>query len=156
MWSKYFFLIKRISKKLCRFLFMFSSGFTPFSVLLLFFSFDNLLCLYGRFLMLFYLTKTGLSPSTHHLMCLLLEALISIIRFCEPILVKLIDMVICVIIFLSQVTLLRYLIFVLGFLAVTLTVLPLRSYFFLLTLVFVLEWLSLYWEILLLLLSQFP
>ena len=44
----------------------------------------------------------------------------------------------------------------LGSLTVTLTVLLFWIYLFLLTLVFVLQWLSLHWEILIMLLSQFP
>ena len=52
-------------------------------------------------------------------------------------------------------TLLRWLTFLFGFLTMTLTVLLYWIYFFLLTLVFVLQWLSLHWE-LLMLLSQFP
>ena len=61
-----------------------------------------------------------------------------------------------VISFLSQTTLLRSLTFLLGSLTVTLTVLLFWIYLFLLTLVFVLQWLSLHWEILIMLLSQFP
>ena len=45
---------------------------------------------------------------------------------------------------------------VLGFQPVILIVLLFWIYFFLLTLVFVLQWLSLHWEILIMLLSQFP
>ena len=72
------------------------------------------------------------------------------------ILVELIDLVSSVIIFLSQMTLLRSLTFLLGSQTVILTVLLFWIYFFLLTLVFVLQWLSLHWEILIMLLSQFP
>ena len=61
-----------------------------------------------------------------------------------------------VIIFLSQMTLLRWLTFLLGTLTVTFTVLLFWISFFLLTLVFVLQWLSLHWEILIRLLSQIP
>ena len=57
--------------------------------------------------------------------------------------------------FLSQMTLLRWLIFLLRSLTVTLTVLLFWIYFYLLTLVFVLPWLSLYWEILIMLLPKF-
>ena len=46
--------------------------------------------------------------------------------------------------------------FLLGFLTVTVTVLHFRVYLFLLMLVFVLQWLFLYWEILIMLLPQFP
>ena len=53
-----------------------------------------------------------------------------------------------------KTTLLRQLTFLLRFLTVTLTVMLFWIYFFLLMLVFVLQWLSLHWEILMLL-SQF-
>ena len=71
----------------------------------------------------------------------------SIIRTGLPILVELIDLVNSVIIFLSQMTLLRWLTFLLGSQTVILIVLLFWIYLFLLTLVFVLQWLSLYWEI---------
>ena len=58
--------------------------------------------------------------------------------------------------FVSQMTLLGLLTFLLGSSTVTLTVLLFWIYFFLLTLVFVLQWLSLYWEILIMWLSEFP
>ena len=73
-------------------------------------------------------------------MCLSLETLTSIIWTGWPILVKLIDLVNSVIIFLSQMTLLRLLTFLLGSQTVILTDL---------------QWFSLHWEILVLL-SQFP
>ena len=57
--------------------------------------------------------------------------------------------------FLSRMTLLRWLTFRPGSLTVTLTVLLCWIYFYLLT-PFVLLWLSLHWEILIMLLSQFP
>ena len=53
-------------------------------------------------------------------------------------------------------TLFRWLTFLLGSLTVTLTVLLFWIYFYLLMLVFVLQWLSLYLEIVIMLLSQFP
>ena len=53
-------------------------------------------------------------------------------------------------------TLLRWLTFLLESQTVILIVLLFWIYFFLLTLVFVLQWLSLHWEILIMLLSQFP
>ena len=59
-------------------------------------------------------------------------------------------------IFLSQMTLLRWLTFLRGSQTVILIVLLFWTYFFLLMLVFVLQWLSLHWEILIILLSQFP
>ena len=67
---------------------------------------------------------------------------------------KTIDLVNSVI-FLSQMTLLRFLTFLLGSLTVTLTGLLFWIYLFLLTLVFVLQRLSLNWEILTMLLSRF-
>ena len=60
------------------------------------------------------------------------------------------------VIFLSQMTLPRWLTFLLGFQALILMVLLFWIYFFFLRLVFVLQWLFLYWEILIILLSQFP
>ena len=62
-----------------------------------------------------------------------------------------------VIIFLSEMTLLRWLTFLVGSQAVILIVLLFWIYLSLLTLVFVLQWLSLPWEILIMLLSiDFP
>ena len=56
----------------------------------------------------------------------------------------------------AQMTILRWLAFLLGFLTVTLTVLLFWFYFFLLLLLFVQQWLSLYWlEKILIVLSQF-
>ena len=54
-----------------------------------------------------------------------------------------------------KTTLLRQLTFLHRFLTVTLTVMLFLIYCFLLMLVFVLQWLSLHWEILIMLLSQF-
>ena len=69
---------------------------------------------------------------------------------------ELIDLVNSVIFFLSQMTLLRCLTFPLGSQTVILTVLLFWNYFFLLTLLFVLQWLSLNCEILIMFLAQFP
>ena len=96
------------------------------------------------------------SQSTHLLMCLSLETLTFITRTVYPTLVELIDLVNSVMIFLSQMTLFRWLTFLLGSLTVTLTVLLFRIYFCLLTLVFFLQRLSLHWKILIMLLYQFP
>ena len=85
-----------------------------------------------------------------------LETLTSIKRTGLPILVELIDLVNSVIIFLSQMTLLRCLTFLLIFQTVILIVLLFWIYLFFLMLVFVLQWLSLHWEILIMLLFQFP
>ena len=72
-------------------------------------------------------------------------------------LVELVDLMnYVVIIFNSQMTLLRWLTFLLGSMTVTLTVMHFWIYLFLLMLVFVLPWLSLHWEILIMLSSQFP
>ena len=96
------------------------------------------------------------SRSTHLLMFLSLETLTSIIRTGLPILVELIDLVNSVIIFLSQMTLLRWLTFLLGSQTVILIVLLFWIYLFLLMLVFVLQWLSLHLEILIMFMSRFP
>ena len=118
-----------ISRKLCRFLLMFLTGFTSINVLLLFPLLITFLFMHG-FLMF-------------------------IIRASWPFLVELIDLATCVIFFLSHITLLRWLTFLLGSLTVALSILLFWTYFFLLRLVFVLQWLSLYWEILIIFLSQF-
>ena len=89
-------------------------------------------------------------------MFLSLETLTSIIGTGLPILVELIDLVNFLIIFLSQMTLLRWLEFLLGSQTVILIVLLFWISFFLLTIVFVLQWVSLQREILIMLLSQFP
>ena len=67
--------------------------------------------------------------STHLLMCLSLESLMSIIKTDSPILVEMIDLVNSVIIFLPQMTLLRCLTFLLWSLTVILTVLLFWFYF---------------------------
>ena len=95
----------------------------------------------------------SINPSANFLS---LEILPSIIRTGLPILVELIDLANSFIIFLSQMTLLRWLTFRLQSQTVILIVLLFWIYLFLLTLVFFLQWLSLHWEILILLLSQFP
>ena len=96
------------------------------------------------------------SRSFHLPMFLSMETWTSIIRTGLPIVVELINLVNSVIIFLSQMTLLRWLTFLLGSQTVILIVLLFWIYFFLLMLVFVLQWLSLHWEILIMLLFQFP
>ena len=70
-------------------------------------------------------------------MFLSLETLTSIIRTGLPILVELIDLVNSVIIFLSQMTLLRWLTFLLGSQTVILIVLLFWIYFFFLMLVYI-------------------
>ena len=94
--------------------------------------------------------------STHLIMFLSLETLTSIIRTGLPNLVQLIDLVNSVIIFISQMTLLRWSTFLQGSQTVILIVPLFWIYFFLLTPVFFLQWLSLHWEILIMFLSQFP
>ena len=94
--------------------------------------------------------------ATHLLMFLSLGILTFIIRTGLPILVELIDLVNSAIIFLSQMNLLTWLTFLLRPQTVILIVLLFWIYFFLLTLVFILQCLSLHWEILIMLLSQFP
>ena len=82
--------------------------------------------------------------------------LTSIIRTGLPILVELIDLVNSVIIFLSQMTWLKWLTFLLRSWTVILIILLFWIYFLLLMLVFVLQGLSLHWEILIILLCEFP
>ena len=88
-------------------------------------------------------------------MSLSLETLTSIIRTGLHILLELIDLVNSVIIFVPQTTLLRWLTFLLGSQTVILTVLLFWIYLFLLMLVFILQWVSLLWGNLTMLLSQF-
>ena len=71
------------------------------------------------------------SRSNHLLMCLSLETLTSIIRTGSPILMELIKLVNSVIIFLFQMTLLRWLTFLLGYQTVILIVLLFWIYFLL-------------------------
>ena len=120
----------------------FTQSLTSFS------SIDHL-HLYARFLILFHLTQMKFSLSMYLLICLSQETLASIITTGQPILVELIDLVNSVKIFISQMTLLRSLI-------VALAVLPFWIYFFLLTLIFLLQWLSLHSQILIMWLSQVP
>ena len=80
----------------------------------------------------------------------------SIITIVLPILVELMDLLNSVINFLFQMTLLRWWTSLLASQIMVLTVLLFWFFLFLLMLVFVLQWLSLHWEILILFLSQFP
>ena len=108
--------------KPCRSLFMFSTGFTSFSILLLFslsFTFFVSLCMVFDFIWLNIPSADAYifgDFDVHHKDWLTL--------------VKLIDLVNSVIIFLSQVTLLRWLTFLLGSLTVTFTILPFWISFF--------------------------
>ena len=136
---------------------MFLSDFTSLTLLTYFFFlhqwpftslctvFDSISCNIDEVL--------SINPSA---LCLSLETLTSIMRTGLPILLELIDLVNSVIIFLSQTNLFRWLTFLLGSHTVILTVLLFWIYFFLLTLLVVLQWLSLLLEILILFLSQFP
>ena len=100
------------------------------SCLTSFSSIDHFLCLCAWFLVLFHLTQMRFSRSTHLVMFLSFKTLTSIIRTGLPILAELIDLVNCVIIFLSQMTLLRWLTFLLGSQTVILIVLLFWIYFF--------------------------
>ena len=139
-----------ISRKLCRFLFMFSTGFTSLSVLLLFPLSITFFVFVHSFWSYFIDQVLSITPSdmfvfgdfnVHHKDWLTYSSGTD-----RP----------GVIIFLSQMIFFRRLPFLLGSLTVTMTVLLFWVYSFLLTLVFVLQWLSLHWEILTMLLSQFP
>ena len=157
MWKKDFLLHKTYLKKLCRFLLMFLTGFASISECLSSFSsIDHLLCFCAQFLILFHLISMRFSRSTHLLMFFSLETLTSIMRTGLPILVELIDLTNSVIIFLSHMTLLRWLSFLLRSQTVILIVLLFWVSFSLLMLVFVLQSVSLHREIKMKLLSQFP
>ena len=99
-----------ISRKLCEFLLMFWIGFISPNVLLQ--SLSSSLCIVFDSSLSY--IDLRLSQSTHLLMCLYLETLMSIIRSGWPILMELIDLVNSVVIVLSQTTLLRWLSFLLG------------------------------------------
>ena len=105
---------------------------------------------------LFYLTSMWFSQSTQLLIYFSLENLTSIIRTGQPVLVDLKGLINSAVTALSQMALLKQLTSQLESLTVTFTVLLFWIYLFLLTLVFVLQQLSLQWEILIILLSQFP
>ena len=114
---------------------------------------NHLLCLCVGFLILFHLTDEVLSinPSPN-----IFVKRDFVIRTDLPILVKLTNLLNSIIIFLSQVTLLRWLTLLLEYQAVILIVLLFWMYFLLLMLVFVLQWPSRHLEVLIMLLSQFP
>ena len=105
-----FFCTRFISRKLCEFLLMFWIGFISLNVLLQ--SFSSSLCIV--FDSSFSYIDVRFSRSTHLLMCLYLETLMSITRSGWPILMELIDVVNSVVIFLSLTTLLRWLSFLFG------------------------------------------
>ena len=135
---------------------MFSTTFTPFSVLHLFSLSISFLYLFFSSIDLFYLTQMGLSQSTQLLIYFSFENLTSIIRTGQPVLLELKGLINSAIIIMSQMTLLKWLTSQLESLTVTFTVLFFWIYLFLLTLVFAPQQLSLQWEILIILLSQFP
>ena len=128
---------------------MFSTVFTSLSILLLFLLSITFFVL-GT---VFYVISSNIdqvflfNPSAN----VFVTFITFIIRTVE--LVELIELMNSVI--LSQMTLLRWLIFLLAFLTVALTILPFWIYFFLLMLVFVLQWYSICWEILIMFLFQF-
>ena len=143
-----------ISRKLCRFLLMFLTGFTPLSVFFFLYQspssslstvFDSVSSKIDEVL--------SINPSAiifvlgdfnvHHKDWLTYSGETD-------------DLVNSVIIFLSQMTLPRWWTFLLGYQTLILIVLLFWIYILLLMLVFVLQWLSFHWEILIILLSQFP
>ena len=141
------------SRKLWRFLLTFLTGVTSLNVFLLFPV--SITCVVMHSFWFYFIWNRWGSLDQPMCYCVCLLRLI-IIRTVKPILVKLLDLVNSVIIFLSQMTLFRWLTFVLGSLSVTLKVLLFWIYLFLLRLLFNLQWLSLHWEVLIMLLSQFP
>ena len=118
-------------------------------------SINHLLWFCAWFLILFHVTYMPFSWSTH-LLFLSFETLASIIRTNLPILVELINLLNWVIILLSQMTILRWLTFLLWSQTVILVVLVFWVYFSSDASIAVLQWLSLHWEILIILLSQSP
>ena len=117
-------------------------------------SIDHLLRLCAWSLSLFHLTWMRFSRSTHLLMFLSLETLTSTMRTGLPILVELIDLVLWFLyIILNDFTQM------VNFptrIPDILIVLLFKIYPFLVMLVFVIQWLSNHWKILIMLLSQFP
>ena len=143
-----------ISRKLCRFLFYVLTGFTSF-IHILFFLFRSL---------------SPFSCTVFDAASANMNLVLSINQFVNVFLIgnfnvhhkdwliyfmELIDLANSVITFLFQMTLLRWLLFWLGSLTVTLVVLLFCFYLFPLMLVFYLQRLSLLWKILTMLLSQF-
>ena len=86
-------------------------------------SINHLVRLRARFLIIYHLTQMRFSRSTHMPMFLSLETLISVIKTGLPVLVEVIKLANSVIIFRSQMILLRWLTFLLGFQTVILIVL---------------------------------
>ena len=109
-----------ISTKLYEIFFVFSTGFTSFSVLFLFrlsITFSSLCTVFDAI-------------STHQLICLCLKTLTPIIRTNQHILMDLIELVNSVLIVLSQMTSLRWFTLLFPSLTVTLIVLLFWIYFF--------------------------
>ena len=151
-----FFCMALISRTLCRFFLVFSTGLTPFSVLISFPLSTFIVfmyCFLFYFISGFILFHLRFSWSTHLLICLSFET--SIISTGWPILVELTDQVNSVIVFLYQMTLLKWLTFILG----SLTGLPHSCSFGLIY--FFQHWCLFYnvaphWEILIMFLSLLP
>ena len=153
MWRKDFLLHRPCLQKTLQILTVFDRLY--FAQCLASFSFINCILLFcALFLILFHLTLRFFR-STYLLTYLSLKTFTPIIRIVLLILVELLDLVNSVIIFLSQTTLLRWLTLLLGSQTEILTVLLFWIYLFLLTLVFLLQQLSLDWKILIMLLPQF-
>ena len=124
------------------------------SVSYFFSSINHVSCLYSWFLILFHLTYMRFSQYQFICQFFVFGDFDIDHKDWLPILVEL-NLVNSVIIFLSQMVLLRCLTFLLASLTVIFTVLHFLIYTSLLTLAFVLQWLSLNWEILIML-SQSP
>ena len=146
------FCTELISRKLSRFLLVFTTGFTSLSVLLLFpLSISFFVFMHGF---------DSISSNIDEVLSTNPSANVFVFGDFN---VHQKDWLTCsagtdrmvnsVIIFLSQTALLRWLTFLVGSQTVILTVLLFWIYVFFLTLVFVLQWLSLHWEILIMLLS---
>ena len=144
------FCMRHISKKLCRFLLMFWLALLH-SGSYFFILYNHLLHLCAWFFILFHLTLPRFTQSTHLPMFLSLETLTSIIRTGLPILLELITL--NTIIISNDLT---------QMVNVPTRIPDCDSHspslldLFLLTLVFVLPWLSLHWGFLIMLLPQFP
>ena len=130
-----------ISRKLCSFVLIFSTGFTSLSVLLLFLYRSPSLSFCTVF------DSNVLIPSANVFVFGGFNVLHKDWHICSGGADWPGD--------LTQLTLLRWLTFLLGSQAVILAVLLFWIYFFLLMLLFVLQWLSLHWEILIMLLAHF-
>ena len=132
-----FFCMGLIFRKLWQFLFIFSAGFTSFVVLFLFLYWSpSSLCVVSDAISSKIDQVFSINPSAN---IFVFGDFPSIIRTGWPILVEKIDLVTSVIIFLSQMNLLRLLTSLIGSLTVTVKGLLFWVSFFLLILVFVLQ-----------------